>query len=88
MNEPIISAILSGCHDGYKAMYLLAKLGGHPCLQDTMEFEIPPMQTQEMNLLNYLQKWQVFLYKDFLNGVHYSQWYWLDAFLKNSHPEV
>jgi hypothetical protein len=88
MNEPIISAILTGCHDGYEAMYLLAKLGGHPRLQDTTECDIPPMQTRDMNLLAYLQKWQAYLYKEFLNGVHYSQWYWLDAFLKNSHPEI
>ena len=88
MNEPIISAILTGCHDGYEAMYLLAKLGGHPRLQDTKEYDIPPIQTRDMNLLAYLQKWQAFLYKEFLNGIHYSQWYWLDTFLKNSHPEV
>ena len=86
--ESIISAILIEYHDGYEAMYLPARVGGHTHLQDTIEHDVPSLQTRDMNLLTYLQKWQAYLYKEFLNGVHHFPWYLLDAFLKNLHPEV
>jgi hypothetical protein len=87
-SEPVINAIINSCTDGYEAIYLLAKLGGHPRLQDNVTTQLALMQTREMSLITYLSMWQNFLYLEFLNGVHYSQWYWLDTFLKNAHPEV
>ncbi len=56
MSDSIISAVLVNCYDGYEALYMLAKLGGHPRLQDSAVQELPPMQTRDMTLITYQQK--------------------------------
>lgn len=86
INESIIGSILMNCNDGYEALYMMAKIGGHPHLQDMIEHHLPSIQTRDVSIIAYLGKWRSFLYKAFLNGVPYLQWYWLDIFLKNMHP--
>jgi hypothetical protein len=71
--------------DGYKIMFRLAVLGQHPMLVDYPALPRQPRQTDSQTLPDYVADWMHFLHIRSLDGMHYSDRYFLQQFCENMH---
>jgi hypothetical protein len=71
--------------DGYKIMFRLAVLGQHPMLVDYPALPRQPRQTDSQTLPDYVADWMHFLHIRSLDGMYYSDRYFLQQFCENMH---
>jgi hypothetical protein len=87
-SQSALANILTHEENGYGILYQLALLGGHPLLT-SHPIALPfPKQLDTIPLPKYITQWHHFLYHATLNGLHYSDRYFLQEFIAGLHSSL
>jgi hypothetical protein len=73
---------------GYHILYELARLSGHPQLLPHRTPATEPRQRDSETLSEYMLNWMHFLYLGILDGIHYSDRYFLQQFCAGLAPSL
>lgn len=87
-NDSTKAIVTSETTSGYRVLYLLAALGGHPLLVARPPNLVQPRQREDQTVASYNSKWMRFLLLSALHGTHYSDRYYFHEFKEGLHGSL
>jgi Zinc knuckle len=87
-SDPKLSLIVQHQEDGYLALYDLHVYTGHPQLQAFPVDRHEPRQHADCSLFSHVSSWQTLLHHKALDGLHYSDRFFLQQFCRSLHASL
>jgi Zinc knuckle len=87
-SDPKLSLLVQHHEDGYLALYDLHVYTGHPQLQAFPIDRHEPRQHADCSLFSHVSSWQTLLHHKALDGLHYSDRFFLQQFCRSLHASL